>query len=111
MVPAVVVPYKNRPLYLELLLEHLPRYLEAVNGIADFTIFVAEQTSRRASSTWPSAETIGAAFALQEGRYDGFVFHNVDIIPLQNVDYRMPTHNVAWFLGRGLVQGPPRRPP
>lgn len=100
MVPAVVVPYKNRPRYLELLLEHLPRYLEAKNGIADFTIYVAEQTSRGLFNVALS-RNVGAAFALQEGRCDYFVFHNVDIIPLQNVDYRMPTHDVAWFLDAG----------
>jgi hypothetical protein len=100
MVPAVVVPYQNRPRYLELLLEHLPRYLEGVNGIADFTIFVAEQTSRGLFNVALS-RNVGAAFALQARRYDYFVFHNVDIVPIRNVDYRMPAHNVAWFLDAG----------
>jgi hypothetical protein len=100
MIPAVVVPYKNRPRYLELLLKEVPRYLEAVNGIADFTIFVAEQTSAGLFNVALS-RNVGAAFALQEERYDYFVFHNVDIIPVRNVDYRMPAHNVAWFLDAG----------
>jgi hypothetical protein len=100
MIPAIVVPYKNRPRYLELLLELLPRYLEIVNGIADFTIFVAEQTSPGLFNVALS-RNVGAAFALEEGRPDYFVFHNVDIIPIRNVDYRMPAHNVAWFLDAG----------
>ena len=100
MNPAIVVPYKNRPRYLELLLEHLPRYLEGVNGIAEFTIVIAEQTNGGLFNVALS-RNVGAAFALDQGRYDYFVFHNVDIIPVRNIDYRMPTHNVAWFLDAG----------
>ncbi len=40
---AIVVPVKNRQAYLEVFLEAIPAYLENVNRLHDFKIFVAEQ--------------------------------------------------------------------
>src|SRR5262245_11169752 len=84
--PAIVIPFRNRHRYLEVLLETLPRYLERENGISDFTIYVAEQTSPGLFNLALS-RNVGAAFALAEGRCDYFVFHNVDVVPFSGVDY------------------------
>jgi len=98
--PAIVVPFRNRHRYLEILLEALPRYLEQENGIADFTIYVSEQTSSDLFNLSLS-RNVGAAFALAHARSDYLVFHNVDVIPLSGVDYHMPKHEVTWFIDAG----------
>jgi len=99
-VPAIVIPFRNRHRYLELLLEALPPYLERENGIREFTIYVAEQASPDLFNLALS-RNVGAAFALAEGRCDYLVFHNVDVIPVSGVDYHMPGHEVTWFLDAG----------
>ena len=42
---ALLVPYRDRQRYLDIFLREVPRYLEKVNGISDYTIYVAEQAS------------------------------------------------------------------
>jgi hypothetical protein len=41
----ILVPYQNRKSYLDIFLSEVPKYLERVNGITDYAIYVAEQQS------------------------------------------------------------------
>ena len=43
---AILVPYRKRKDYLDIFLNEVPKYLERVNGITDYWIYVAEQESR-----------------------------------------------------------------
>jgi len=43
---AILVPYRNRERYLDIFLSEVPKYLERVNGITDYMIYVAEQQSQ-----------------------------------------------------------------
>jgi hypothetical protein len=43
---AILVPYRNQKSYLDIFLSEVPKYLERVNGITDYAMYVAEQQSQ-----------------------------------------------------------------
>jgi N-terminal region of glycosyl transferase group 7/N-terminal domain of galactosyltransferase len=97
---ALLVPYRDRARYLDIFLREVPRYLEKINGISDYTIYVAEQTSPDLFNLALS-RNVAAGVALGDGGFDYLVFHDVDIIPVERVDYGPRPFNVAWFLSAG----------
>jgi hypothetical protein len=97
---AILVPYQNRRNYLDIFLDEVPKYLERVNGITDYTIYVAEQQSRDRFNLALS-RNVAARAALDDGVFGYFVFHDVDVIPLRHIDYGPRSFNVAWFLSAG----------
>jgi hypothetical protein len=97
---AILVPYRNRKGYLDIFLREVPRYLESVNGISDYAIYVAEQQSQDLFNVALS-RNVAARAALADGTSGYFVFHDVDVIPLCGVDYGPRSFNVAWFLSAG----------
>ena len=97
---AILVPYRNRKGYLDIFLREVPRYLERVNGISDYAIYVAEQQSQDLFNVALS-RNVAARAALDDGTSGYFVFHDVDVIPLCGVDYGPRSFNVAWFLSAG----------
>ncbi len=100
---AIIVPVKDRDAYLDVFLDLVPRYLREVNGLYDFKIFVAEQHDD-APFNLSLARNVGARFAIDENRFDYLVFHDVDLIPLENVDYRCGAKNVCWFMKAGTCK-------
>jgi glycosyltransferase involved in cell wall biosynthesis len=100
---AIVVPVKNRQAYLDVFLEAIPAYLEKVNGLHDFKIFVAEQVDE-VPFNLSLSRNIGARFALDEDRFDYLIFHDVDLIPVENVDYGYREKNVCWFMKAGTCK-------
>lgn len=101
MKPAILVPYKDRRDYIEIFLEMVPRYLEDVNGIRDYVIYVAEQTSPDLFNLSLS-RNLAASFALKEHKELGsLIFHDVDVIPIEKIDYGPRHYNVAWFMVAG----------
>ena len=78
----------------------MPSYLERVNGISDYAIYVAEQRSQDLFNLALS-RNVAARAALDDGAAGYFVFHDVDVIPLCGVDYGPRSFNVAWFLSAG----------
>ena len=97
---AILVPYRNRKGYLDIFLREVPSYLERVNGISDYAIYVAEQQSQDLFNLALS-RNVAARAALDDGLSGYFVFHDVDVIPLCGVDYGPRSFNVAWFLSAG----------
>ena len=97
---AILVPYRNRKIYLDIFLREVPRYLERANGISDYVIYVAEQQSQDLFNVALS-RNVAARAALDDGASGYFVFHDVDVIPLCGVDYGPRSFNVAWFLSAG----------
>lgn len=97
---AILVPYRNRKDYLDIFLNEVPKYLEGVNGITDYWIYVAEQESRDVFNLALS-RNVAARAALDDGAFAYFVFHDVDVIPLRHIDYGPRPFNVAWFLSAG----------
>lgn len=101
MKPAILVPYRNRRSYLDMFMDKVPRYLEDVNGIKDYVIYVAEQASCDIFN--PSlSRNVAARFALAENKELSYlIFHNVDVIPLEKIDYGPRDYNVVWFMDAG----------
>jgi hypothetical protein len=97
---AILVPYRNRKRYLDIFLSEVPKYLERVNRITDYAIYVAEQQSQDVFNLALS-RNVAARAALDDGVFGHFVFHDVDIIPLRHIDYGARSFNVAWFLSAG----------
>jgi hypothetical protein len=101
MKPAILVPYKDRSDYIKVFLDNVPRYLEDVNGIRDYVIYVAEQTSSDVFNLSLS-RNVGASFALAENKgFSYLIFHDVDVIPVEKIDYGPRQYNVAWFMTAG----------
>jgi hypothetical protein len=100
---AIVVPVKDRQAYLDVFLQTVPAYLEKVNGLRDFKIFVAEQVDD-APFNLSLSRNVGARFALDEDRYEYLIFHDVDLIPIANVDYGYRETNVCWFMKAGTCK-------
>jgi beta-1,4-galactosyltransferase 1 len=96
----ILVPYQNRKSYLDIFLSEVPKYLERVNGITDYAIYVAEQQSPDRFNLALS-RNVAALAALSDGVAGYFVFHDVDIIPLSHIDYGPRGFNVTWFLSAG----------
>ena len=101
---AILVPYRNRRRYLDIFLREVPRYLEGVNGISSYTIYVAEQQSQDLFNLALS-RNVAARAALDDGASGYFVFHDVDVIPLCGVDYGPRSFNVGVVPIGWLVQG------
>jgi hypothetical protein len=101
MKPAILIPYKNRRDYLDVFLEKVPRYLEDRNGIRDYVIYIAEQADSDVFNVSLS-RNVAAKFALAENKTLGYmIFHDVDIIPVENIDYGPRQQSVTWFIGAG----------
>jgi len=45
----ILVPYRDRKNYIDILLREVPSYVERLNGISDYVIYVAEQESSERS--------------------------------------------------------------
>jgi hypothetical protein len=100
---AIIVPIKDRDAYLDVFLEAVPRYLQEVNDLHDFKIFVAEQCDG-VPFNLSLARNVGALFAIEEKRYDYLIFHDVDLIPVEHVDYGFREKNVCWFMKAGTCK-------
>src|SRR4051812_32491283 len=100
---AIVVPVKNRRAYLDVFLQAIPAYLENVNHLHDYKIFVAEQVDD-VPFNLSLSRNIGARFALDDGQFDYVIFHDVDLIPVENVDYGYREKNVCWFMKAGTCK-------
>jgi FkbM family methyltransferase len=97
---AILVPYRDRARYLEVFARAVPEYLERVNGLRDYAIYVAEQESPDTFNLALS-RNVAACAALADGGFGTFVFHDVDIIPVAGIDYAPRPFNVGWFLSAG----------
>ena len=97
---AILVPYRDRKNYLDILLREVPSYVERANGISDYAIYVAEQQGEDLFNLALS-RNVAARAALDDGVSGYFVFHDVDVIPVCGVDYGPRSFNVAWFLTAG----------
>ena len=73
---AILVPYRNRKSYLDILLREVPSYLERVNGISNYAIYVAEQRSQDLFNL-ALGRNVAARAALDDGAAGYFVFHEL----------------------------------
>ncbi|CAL1538642.1 unnamed protein product [Lymnaea stagnalis] len=78
---AVIVPFRNRQRHLRVLLQHLIPFL--IRQQVDATFFIIEQAP---GSTFNRGALLNVGFleALKLGDFDCFVFHDVDLLPLND---------------------------
>ena len=96
----VVVPYRDRDDYLREFLANVPSYLESQNGITDYRIVISEQSDSGLFSA-ALAKNVGALFAIGELSAGYLVFNDVDMIPVEGVDYQFKDRNCICFLNFG----------
>ena len=81
---AIIVPYRDRESHLEVFVPYMQEYLKEY----DYKIFVIEQSDSKPFNRGKLLN-VGARIAIKEG-FDYFALHDVDMLPLKNVDYSYP---------------------
>jgi hypothetical protein len=81
---AIIVPYRDRESHLEVFIPYMQEYLKEY----DYKIFVIEQSDSKPFNRGKLLN-VGARIAIKEG-FDYFALHDVDMLPLKNVDYSYP---------------------
>jgi hypothetical protein len=81
---AIIVPYRDRESHLEVFVPYMEEYLKQY----DYKIFVIEQSDSKPFNRGKLLNA-GARIAIKEG-FDYFALHDVDMLPLKNVDYSYP---------------------
>lgn len=92
---AIVIPFRNRFFHLPILLKHIIPYLQS--QYLEFGIYVVEQANALAFNR-AMLMNIGFAEALNFTRWDCFIFHDVDHIPLNYANYYGCSHMPRHFL-------------
>jgi hypothetical protein len=87
---AIIVPIRNRKNQLEIFLKKVPDYILNTNKYENFHIFITEQEDdSEAPFNLALADNIGALFASKHDEYTHFVFNELDVIPVKNIDYSL----------------------
>lgn len=76
---AIVVPYRDRSEHLDLFLQHMHPFLQ--RQLLQYGVFVVEQSDRHAFNR-AKLFNIGFTEALARDSYCCFVFHDVDLLPI-----------------------------
>ncbi|CAK9013390.1 4-GalTase 1) (Beta4Gal-T1) (b4Gal-T1) (Beta-N-acetylglucosaminyl-glycolipid beta-1 [Durusdinium trenchii] len=85
---AIIVPFRDlhkaqrRKEHLDKFVPHMSKYLAGIPGIAEFHVFVVEQSDDKRKFNRGKLLNIGFQLARQDPReFDAFVFHDVDLLP------------------------------
>jgi hypothetical protein len=103
----IIVPYRDRPKHKKRLLESLPQYIEKHHGLkpngVDYKIIVSEQIDNNLFNL--SLARNSAALWAEKNLKDisHFIFHDVDVIPISNVDY-LTEDSIYHFLNHGTFK-------
>lgn len=100
MKTSFIIPFKNRKAFLEVLLERLPKYIRDGNSQLDYNIIVSEQTDESVFNKSLSSN-IAIKYAIDVLNSDHIIVHDVDIIPVSNVDYTYRGFCLCWFTSAG----------
>jgi len=99
---SIIIPYRARSFYLKLLLKELPNYLLQNHGLkeSDYNIVIAEQIDGGLFNRGRSIN-IGLHYLFNANLCDYVIVHDVDILPLRNVDYTYTDKDYFWFIVAG----------
>ena len=89
----IIVPFRNRN-------EHLKKFIPAItehlnNQEINFRILIINQVDEK---PFNRAKLLNVGAKLLEDEVDYFAFHDVDLLPLESVDYRYSDFTVRNFL-------------
>lgn len=96
---AIIVPYRNRQKYVDILLDLYPKYLHQ-NDIFDYKIYISEQLDSYQFNSAIS-RNVGAKYALAQAAYKYMLFNDVDIVPVSGVNLNYNTDCVAYVMNGG----------
>lgn len=96
MKTAIIIAYKNREAYLKILLEHLPKYLNNNHPKIKYDIIVSEQLDDTVFNKSISLNT-GIKYCYKKLNSEHIIIHNVDIVPVSNVNYNYRNSCLVWF--------------
>ncbi|ELT94785.1 hypothetical protein CAPTEDRAFT_92989 [Capitella teleta] len=95
---AMVVPYRNREDHLRIFVSYMHRFMQA--QYLEYQIFVVEQASPDVFNR-AALMNIGFLEALKLHDFDCFIFHDVDLLPLDTRQpytcFQAPTHLGAYM--------------
>lgn len=97
---AIIVPATNRDQYLAELLSRLPNYLINQNHINKFSIIVTKQLDDTMFNRSLSLN-VGIKYAIDTLKANHIVTHDVDVVPISNVDYNYQNTFLTWFMTAG----------
>ncbi|XP_038066318.1 uncharacterized protein LOC119736373 [Patiria miniata] len=93
---AIIIPYRNRSYHLPILLRYLTPMLQ--RQLLEFAFFVVHQDNRLEFNR-AMLMNVGFAESLNFSKWDCFIFHDVDHIPISDFNYYgcsgMPRHFVS----------------
>lgn len=84
---AVLIPYRNRAAHLE---AFLPAFQAFIGDSIPFNVYTIEQMNQE---KFNRGKLLNIGFAETKDLHDWFVFHDVDMIPLE-ADYSYPTQPI-----------------
>ncbi|ELU09963.1 hypothetical protein CAPTEDRAFT_35181, partial [Capitella teleta] len=95
---AIVIPYRNREEHLRIFVSYMHNFMQA--QLLEYQIFIVEQASPYVFNR-AALMNIGFLEALKLHDFDCFVFHDVDLLPLDTRQpytcFQAPTHLGAYM--------------
>jgi hypothetical protein len=100
----IVVPYRNRKIFLDIFLEEIPKYIKENHGLLPdgktYKIIISEQNNKNVFNLSLS-RNCGAIWSnLNFDNISHFIFNDVDAIPIKNIDY-LTSENIINFINYG----------
>ncbi|XP_072174698.1 uncharacterized protein [Diadema setosum] len=93
---AIIIPFRDRLAHLAIFVRHMIPFLQRQN--LEFTIFVVEQNNDK-NFNRAMLLNVGFVEALKLTKYDCFIFHDVDHLPININNYygcdHMPRHFIS----------------
>ena len=82
---AIIVPYRNRDLHLRLFLNHMHTFLAP--QLIEYSFYIVEQSADVADFNRAALLNIGSREALKDTDWNCFIFHDVDLVPLDDRNF------------------------
>lgn len=103
----IIIPYRDRALHKDILLNKLPEYIKNYHNLSDngydYKIIISEQKDNRIFNL-SLARNFAALWAESNFKdITHFIFHDVDVVPIKNIDYKTP-ETIIYFTNYGSIK-------